>query len=134
MKKIIMMVAPLLLCATAFAQEPVKPYKVYCMFVSQPLSLSDQVEVDIDYGQLASSWTTDRRLYGDNGKTLKFNSVMDAVNFMAKLGWELEEAAQVMKPSGGSLDNPVFSWIMSKMITEDAQITEGLNVGDKKAK
>ena len=129
-----MMVALMLLCATAFAQEPVKPHKVYCMFVSQPLSLSDQVEVDIDYGQLASSWTTDRRLYGDNGKTLKFNSVMDAVNFMAKLGWELEEAAQVMKPSGGSLDNPVFSWIMSKMITEDAQITEGLNVGDKKAK
>ena len=129
MKRILILVVGLLLGAAAFAQEPAKAHKVYCMFVSETRPLSDEIVVDIDYGQVAGHLTTDRRLYGDNGKALKFNSVMDAVNYMARLGWKLEEAAQVMIPAGGSVENPVFRWIMSKMITDDAQITEGMITG-----
>ena len=83
----------------------------------------------MDYGQTASSWSTDRRLYGDNGKTLRFNSVMDAVNYLSRRGWVLEQASQVMTPFSGSSENPSHRWIMSKIITEDAQLLEGLKTG-----
>ena len=130
MKKMILLAASLLLfAAAAFAQEPAKPYKVYCAFVSETRVLSYECEVDMDYGQEASSWTTDRRLYDEKGKTLKFNSVMDAVNYLGRKGWVLEECSQVLTPTNVGSDNPSYRWIMSKMITDDSQILEGLITG-----
>ena len=127
----ILMVGFFLLCATAFAQGSAKPHKAYCMFTSEPVVLSDDINVDVDYGQEARIMSLDRRLYGENGKQLKFKSVMDAVNYMGALGWELENAVQIMTPAGGSADNPVYRWVMSKMVTDNSQITEGWITGDK---
>ena len=129
MKKMILLVAGLLLCAAAFAQDQVKPYKVYCAFVSETRILSDECEVDMDYGQVAGTWTTDRRLYDENDKALKFNSVMDAVNYLGRLGWVLEECSQIMSPVNPGSNNPSYRWIMSKMVTDNSQITEGLRTG-----
>lgn len=128
----ILFVGILLLCTTTFAQGPAKPHKAYCMFTSDPVVLSDnEVYVDVDYGQEARLLSLDRRLYGENGKQLKFKSVMDAVNYMGTLGWELENSVQIMAPAGGSADNPVYRWIMSKMVTDNSEITEGWITGDK---
>ena len=131
MKKMIVMAALLLVCAAAFAQSPAKPHKVYCLFTSDPLVLSDEIHVDVDYGQDARLVSLDRRLYDEKGKALKFNSVMDAVNYMCTLGWELEEAGQVMVPASGSTENPVYRWVMSKLVTDNSQITDGWITGDK---
>ena len=131
MKKLIVMAALMLICAAAFAQSPAKPHKVYCLFSSAPVTLSEEIYVDVDYGQSARLLSLDRRLYDENGKALKFNSLMDAVNYMGTLGWELEDAGQVMVPSSGSVDNPYYRWVMSKMVTDNSQITEGWITGDK---
>lgn len=100
------------------------------MFTSETRVLSYEIEVDMDYGQELSGWgSTDRRLFQENGKSLKFNSVMDAVNFLAKLGWNLEQSSQLLTPINNSSENPSYRWVMSKMVTDDAQITEGLTTG-----
>ena len=65
----------------------------------------------------------------EKGKTLKFNSVMDAVNYLGRKGWVLEECSQVLTPTNVGSDNPSYRWIMSKMITDDSQILEGLITG-----
>ena len=127
MKKMIILAAALLLGIAAFAQNP---HKVYCMFTSETRVLSYDIEVDMDYGQALGAWgSTDRRLFKEDGKSLKFNSVMDAVNFLAGLGWELEQSSQLLTPINGSSENPSYRWVMSKMITDNAQITEGLTTG-----
>lgn len=42
----------------------------------------------------------------------------------------LEQAFQVLNISGGYSDTPVYYWIMSKQVTDDSQVTEGLTTGD----
>ena len=134
MKKIfILVVGIFLIGATAFAQEKVKngePYKVYCEIIGQSHSLSNKVDVELDFGQASKFWTGDRSLYDENGKKIKFNSMLDAANYMGHRGWDLEIAYPIVTFSAGSSDSPEYHWVMSKMVTNDAQITEGLMTGD----
>ena len=125
MKKLFVLVVGMLLCAAAFAQEP-QPYKVYCDIISNSRALSNKVDVELDFGQAAGFWTGDRRLYDQNGKAIVFNSMLDAANYMARRGWVLEQAFPVVTVSSGDSNSPVYHWIMSKMVTDDSQITEGL--------
>ena len=116
---------------SAFAQdasEAGKPYKVYCEIVSSSRGIfSDKTSVDLDFGQYASWWSADRKLVDENGKTIIFNSVLDAVNYMARRGWTFEQMYIVQSFSKGDSDSPAYHWIMSKMVTSDAQIMEGLS-------
>ena len=131
MKKVFILVVGILLCATSFAQEnQTKPYKVYCEIIGHSHSLSNTVDVELDFGQASSFWSGDRRLYDENGKKIVFNSMLDAGNYMARRGWELEEAFPVVPISSGDSESPTYHWIMSKQITSDSQITEGLITGD----
>ena len=135
MKKIFVLVVGLLLCATAFAQEKkaienVEPYKVYCEIIGQSHALSNKVDVELDFGQASKFWTGDRSLYDENGKKIKFNSMLDAANYMGRRGWDLEVAYPVVGFSAGSSDSPIYHWVMSKMVTDESQITEGLKTGD----
>ena len=135
MKKIFALVVGILLCATAFAQDiksakKAEPYKVYCEIIGQSRSLSNKVDVELDFGQASKFWTGDRSLYDENGKKIKFNSMLDAANYMGRRGWDLEEAYPVVGFSAGSSDSPIYHWVMSKMVTDESQITEGLTTGD----
>ena len=87
MKKIlttILLLAGLGFGWSAFAQDASaagEPYKVYCEIVSSSRGIfSDKTSVDLDFGQYASWWSADRKLVDENGKTIIFNSVLDAVN------------------------------------------------------
>lgn len=133
MKKILILVVGILIGTAAFAQEnnnQNKTYKVYCEIVAQTRLLSDKVDIEFDFGQASDFWTGDRRLYNEKGEPIVFNSMLDAANYMARRGWQLEQAFQVLNISGGYSDNPVYHWIMSKQVTDDSQITEGLTTGD----
>ena len=89
MKKVFILVVGILLCATTFAQTKQEPYKVYCEITGQTHLLSSKVDVELDFGQAYSFWSSDRRLYDENGKKIVFNSMLDAANYMARRGWEL---------------------------------------------
>ena len=110
----------------AFAQEPVKPYKVYCEIVATTKIFSNKATVELDFGQFSGFWSADRQLVDEQGNTIDFNSALDAANYMARRGWDLEEVFIVQEMSNGSSSSPRYHWVLSKMVTDDSQITEGL--------
>ena len=138
MKKLmtlLLVLGGLFACTYAFAQEQdVKPYKVYCEIVSYSRNIfSDKTSVELDFGQAASFWSTDRKLVDENGKTITFNSVLDAVNYMSKRGWVFEQMYIVQTMNKGDSGTPAYHWIMSKDVTDESQIMKGLRTqGDTK--
>ncbi len=58
----------------------------YCQVIATPRLLSNKVTIDIDYGDEKSFWQ-DTRLKTDAGKLKKFNTVIDAINYMGRQGW-----------------------------------------------
>ena len=111
--------------AQAPADAP-KPYKVYCEITSINRLFSNKKTVELDFGQSAKFWSSDRNLVDENGKTIDFNSALDVANYMARRGWELEEAYIELNINNGTTSSPTTHWVMSKMVTSDEQITEGL--------
>ena len=69
-------------------------------------------------------------LVDENGEKMNFNSMIDAVNYLAKLGWELILAYPITPTQGMSKD-PVYHYILCKKVTSDEQIKEGINLKDK---
>jgi len=140
----LMVLAAIFASNAAFAQEPVqeqnqqqeqnllegqqeaKPYKVYCEIVSTPKFFSNKNTVELDFGQYASFWSSDRQLVDEQGNTISFNSALDAANYMARRGWELEEVFVVQEMSKGDSGTARYHWVLSKIVTDDSQITEGL--------
>jgi hypothetical protein len=59
----------------------------YCQLVGTSGFLTNKVTVSIDYGQ-EMKYFSDQRIKDDAGNPIKFNSMIDALNYMAKNGWE----------------------------------------------
>lgn len=107
-------------------QQAVKPYKVYCEIISTAKLFSNKATVELDFGQFAGYWSADRQLVDEQGNAITFNSALDAANYMARRGWNLEEVFIVQEMSKGDSGTPHYHWVLSKMVTDDSQITEGL--------
>jgi len=135
-----MVLAAIFVSTEAFAQEPVqaqeqslpeaqqevKSYKVYCEIVATPKFFSNKATVELDFGQFSGFWSSDRQLVDEQGNTISFNSALDAANYMARRGWDLEEVFIVQDITKGDSGTPRYHWVMSKIVTDDSQITEGL--------
>ncbi len=80
--------------------------------------LNKNVNVMVDLGQYQSTWHY-YKLMDDNGKNIKFNSMVDAMNYMGERGWILVQTYVI--------DN-VSHWVMYKDITDKSQITDGLYI------
>ena len=63
----------------------------YAEVVATPRLLSSKVTIDIDYGEERSIWK-DNRVKDQEGRIKKFNTVVDALNYMGKDGWQLVNA------------------------------------------
>jgi len=136
----LMVLAAIFVSTEAFAQEPVqaqeqslpeaqqevKSYKVYCEIVATPKFFSNKATVELDFGQFSGFWSSDRQLVDEQGNTISFNSALDAANYMARRGWDLEEVFIVQDITKGDSGTPRYHWVMSKIVTDDSQITEGL--------
>jgi hypothetical protein len=70
----------------SFSQIDTSKIEQYCEIVATPRLLSNKVTIDINYGDEKSIWK-DTRLKNDEGKLKKFNTVIDALNYMGKDGW-----------------------------------------------
>lgn len=94
---------------------------------------SNKTMVELDFGQYASWWSADRNLVDENGQSINFNSILDAVNYMAARGWVFEQMYVVQTFTKGDSGTPAYHWIMSKDVSDPAQIMEGLQTrGDSK--
>ncbi|MER3472191.1 MAG: hypothetical protein C4330_12970, partial [Chitinophagaceae bacterium] len=72
--------------------------------------LSKKVTIDIDYGEERSIWK-DYRIKTDEGKLKKFNTVVDALNYMGKEGWSLVNAFPYTSGSGNT---EVYHYVFKK--------------------
>lgn len=86
MKKIIVLVVVQLAALGLFAQGDTTKIEQYCQVIATPKLFSNRVTIDIDFGEEKSFWA-DTRLRDYGGKLKKFNTIIDALNFMGKEGW-----------------------------------------------
>jgi hypothetical protein len=77
---------------TGIASAQVK--YVYCEIVGTSNLIQTKVTVVIDYGELLSPWQNNA-VKDEMGKAKKFNSMIDALNYMGDQGWEFVQAYAV---------------------------------------
>lgn len=86
MKKLLMILFLQLVVFAAFAQTDSIKVEQYCQIIATPRLLSNKVTIDIDFGEEKSFWA-DTRMRSYDGRLKKFNTIIDALNFMGKEGW-----------------------------------------------
>ena len=111
MKKILTLAA-LVFSLHAFSQDTTK-VEQYCEVTASGKLFSTKVTIDVDYGEERSFWK-DHRLKDDDGKLKKFNSVIDALNYLGKMGWKLVNAYPVYNGSSSNIYHYVFKKEFSK--------------------
>ncbi|MBR5434757.1 MAG: hypothetical protein IK117_10030 [Bacteroidales bacterium] len=101
------------LAGSVYANNP-DPTYVYCDMVGYEklLSLTGKVKVSIDYGE-AKTLFTDQRIKDESGKVQSFNSMIDAMNYMAQQGWEIDQC-YVVKGDGEMKTH----WILKKKVNK----------------
>ncbi len=114
MKKIILGLVLILVCFWVKGQEVTTVSDsvkyTYCEIVGTAKFLSTKVNIQIDFGQ-ETKWGQDNR-YKDpeTGKPIVFNSMIDALNFMGKDGWQFVQAYIVTESSSGN----VYHYLLKK--------------------
>lgn len=111
---------------------PGTPHKVYVEIVGYGKPLSKKVTLDVDFGQIQKFFDTNTFLVDkQTGKKIVFNSMVDAMNYFGRLGWNFEQAYVIpeinksLKGFGGGPQN-VYHWLLSKTVTNDSEITQGI--------
>jgi hypothetical protein len=97
MKKIIL-AAFMLIALNSFAQDSTK-VEQYCRLVAYNKLLSTKVNIDVDFGQERKFFSDSRMRDEETGKLKKFNTVVDALNYMGSQGWILVNAFPVLEGS-----------------------------------
>lgn len=83
MKKSIILAIVLLVSFHSFAQTDTTKVEQYCEVIATPRLLSNKVTLEVNYGEEKSYWR-DTRLTNDDGTLKKFNTIVDALNYMEK--------------------------------------------------
>lgn len=86
MKKVLIISIVLMSSVVLNAQTDTTKVEQYCQLIATPRLLSNKVTIDIDFGDEKSFWR-DNRLKTDGGKLKKFNTIIDAMNYMGREGW-----------------------------------------------
>ena len=86
MKKLFIVSLVIFSTRSSFAQATTSKVEQYCQIIATPRLLSNKVTIDIDFGEKKSIWR-DNKLKTYDGRLRKFNTVIDALNFMGTDGW-----------------------------------------------
>lgn len=127
MKKNLLIAIAFLVASTINAQEPTN--RVYAELLgtgTNLLGLNKNVKVSIDLGQYQST-SKGYQLQDDEGKDIKFNSMVAAMNYMGERGWKFQQAYVVTEKNQN-----VYHWLLYKDIKDQDEITEGINVKNLK--
>lgn len=106
MKKLVFLFLFTILSVSGFSQE--KNY-IYCELVGEGKALSSKVNVRIDQGEEKADYLKDK-----NNKKITFNSMIEAINYMGKEGWEFVQAYAVPYNGGG-----IRYWLLRKTISKE---------------
>lgn len=91
-------------------QESPNSKFTYCELVGTAKLLSNKVTVAIDFGQSRSFFTDTRYKDPATGKPYVFNSMVDALNFMGREGWEFVQAYTI----GDAQTGYVYHFLLKK--------------------
>lgn len=126
MKKIILILAIIFMAIGAKAQSTIQSedgkYPVYCDLKAYNFWGVGKVKVMLDMGAVSNNGGSFESLYGEDGKKIKFNTVMAAVNYMAKKGWILDKTYYVTEGAGRA----VLHYVLVKRVKNDSEIRAGL--------
>ncbi len=95
-------------------------HRIYCEIVGNLKFMSTKIDISVDFGQ-KQQLASNNKLVGEDGKPIKFESMVDAMNHMGRLGWKFEQAYVVTM---GQVN--IYHWLLSKDILEGEDGTEGL--------
>ena len=131
MKKIILFLAIIFMAIGAKAQSTIQSedgkYQVYCDLKAYNFWGVGKVKVMLDMGAVSNGGGSFESLYDEDGKQIKFNTVMAAVNYMAKKGWILDKTYYVTEGAGRA----VLHYVLVKRVKNDSEIREGLITKDE---
>ena len=113
MKKVIVLIIFLYSFKQSFSQRDTAKIEQYCEVVATPRALSNKVTINVDYGEERSIWK-DNRLKTEEGKLKKFNTTIDALNYMGKEGWKLVNAF----PITVGTNSQVYHYVFKKFFTK----------------
>ena len=105
----------------AYAQ---KTRPAYCEVMAYNFWGVGKVYITIDLGAERNGTICD-----ENQKPVKFNSHIDALNYMAKLGWAVKDTYSL-----SVIKEEVLHFLLVKEVTDDSQISEGIYVKPQKKK
>ncbi len=94
MKKLIAIGIFMIATLALNAQSDTSAVEQYCQVIATPRLLNNKVTIDIDFGDEKSFWR-DTRLKTDAGRLKKFNTIIDALNYMGREGWTFLNAYPV---------------------------------------
>ena len=117
MKKVIIISIMLLTTYASFAQTDTSKIEQYCQVIATPRLLSNKVTISIDFGEERSFWS-DNRIKNIDGKIKKFNTVIDALNFMGREGWSFINAYSVR-----NADTEIYHFAFKKLVPK-AEVQE----------
>ena len=93
-----------------------KPYAFYCQLVGFR-NLAGQLRLKVLWDNMGD----ENNLRDENGKKIEFQTMVDAMNYMSKRGWDYVEC--VTYKDGAS---NVVHYIFRKFVTTDAEAKDGL--------
>lgn len=134
MKKLLFAIVMAFCCLSINAQSAVNTedgkYNVYCDVMGYNFWGFGKVKVQLDLGAVAEGRGAFESLYDENGKKIKFNTMMDVINYMSKRGWQVHSTYVVTESKGLSGGQNVIHFLLVKKVASDDQIREGLITKD----
>ncbi len=118
MKKITITAIVLVSSIVSMAQADTIKIEQYCQVIATPRLLSNKVTIDIDFGEEKSIWR-DTRLRTEAGKIKKFNTVIDAINYMGREGWIFVNAFPVRRG-----ETEVYHFAFKKQFPRNSLLSE----------
>jgi len=111
MKKLVVISIAIFACFASKAQTDTSRIEQYCQVIATPRLLSNKVTIDIDFGDEKKFWV-DERLRTTEGKLKKFNTIIDALNYMGREGWTFINAYPVHMAN-----TEIFHFAFKKLFT-----------------
>ncbi|HLO43950.1 MAG TPA: hypothetical protein VK175_06420 [Leadbetterella sp.] len=90
----------------------------YLLIMGVGKILQPKVTIDVDFGQKVSSkFFKDKeevKILDEAGKLVEFNSMIDALNFFTKFGYEFVDAYAITVSSAMGGSQNVYHWLLKK--------------------
>lgn len=119
----------IVLLALSYAfQMSAQTRRFYCEIKGTEKGLSNKMKIIFDFGQNSSYglWTQlnyDMKFVDEHGEEIEFNSMVDAMNYMAERGWKFQHAYSTYRYNNGTA---IEHWILYKDANNREEAREGI--------